>query len=152
MADTSVRKKREISDDQKEALSVGRDQSRIVRRYLEAISESKPRPGRKRTEESIRSQLASIDARLADANPLNRLHFIQLKMDLELELSQLQTKMDLAPLERAFIEVAAEYSSRKGVSKHAWREVGVPAEVLKRAGISDSSSGYRKAGHSEDID
>ena len=73
-------------------------------------------------------------------------------MDLELELSQLQTKMDLAPLERAFIEVAAEYSSRKGVSKHAWREVGVPAEVLKRAGISDSSSGYRKAGHSEDID
>ena len=140
MAKTGTRKKREISDDQKEALSMGREQSRIVRRYLEAISESRPRPGRKRTEESIRTQLALIDEKLSEANPLNRLHLVQQKMDLENELSQMQTKLDLGPLEEAFLEVAAEYGARKGISRQAWREVGVPLETLKRAGITDSTS------------
>ena len=31
--------------------------------------------------------------------------------------------------------VAAAFSTRKGISKKAWREVGVPAAVLKRAGV-----------------
>ena len=37
--------------------------------------------------------------------------------------------------ERAFVEAAAPYGERKGISYKAWREVGVPAAVLKRAGI-----------------
>ena len=61
-------------------------------------------------------------------------------MDLENELSQMQTKLDLGPLEEAFLEVAAEYGARKGISRQAWREVGVPLETLKRAGITDSIS------------
>ena len=38
-------------------------------------------------------------------------------------------------LEEAFVGAASEYSDRKGISYSAWRELGVPAAVLKRAGV-----------------
>ena len=43
---------------------------------------------------------------------------------------------DISELEDAFVEVAVSYSGRKGITYSAWREVGVPAATLKRAGIS----------------
>ncbi len=33
---------------------------------------------------------------------------------------------------------AKSYGERKGISYEAWRQLGVPAEVLKRAGITKS--------------
>ena len=42
----------------------------------------------------------------------------------------------MASVEDAFVEVAASYSTRQGISYTSWREVGVPAATLKRAGIS----------------
>jgi hypothetical protein len=49
------------------------------------------------------------------------------------------TGVDMAALEQAFAEVAASYSDRQGISYASWREVGVPAAVLKRAGIARSA-------------
>ena len=57
-------------------------------------------------------------------------------MDLEQEVGQLSEGVDLAALEAEFVAVASTYSSRKGISYTAWRELGVPADVLKRAGVS----------------
>jgi hypothetical protein len=34
------------------------------------------------------------------------------------------------------VKSAAPYSERKGITYSAWREVGVPANVLEKAGIS----------------
>ena len=34
--------------------------------------------------------------------------------------------VDLGAIEEAFVEVAASYSARQGISYAAWREVGVP--------------------------
>jgi hypothetical protein len=48
----------------------------------------------------------------------------------------LDTKVDLSALEAAFVKTAGAYSDRKGISYAAWRELGVPADVLKRANIS----------------
>ena len=42
----------------------------------------------------------------------------------------------LQQLEAAFVKAAAAYAKRKSISYAAWREVGVPADVLKRAGIT----------------
>ena len=44
--------------------------------------------------------------------------------------------MDLDELEAGFVEHARSYSERKGISYSAWRETGVPAAALKKAGIS----------------
>ena len=49
------------------------------------------------------------------------------------------TKVDLSALEADFVKTAAKYAERKGISYAAWRELGVPADVLKKAGISRGS-------------
>jgi hypothetical protein len=128
-----------MSDEHKAALAEGRNQGRSVRRYLEALDTHKPKRGRKRTSDSMQKRLARIDVELADADPLKRLQLIQERLDLSAELARADTKVDLTELEQEFVSAAAAYSARKGISYAAWRELGVEAAVLKRAGISRSS-------------
>ena len=58
------RKKTPMSAEHKAALAKGREEGRVVRQYLEALESTKPRRGRKRTPESIRKRLATIDNQL----------------------------------------------------------------------------------------
>lgn len=125
-----------MSDAHKEALAVGRNQGRAVRNYLEALAAHKPKRGRKRTPENVEKRIAAIDAELANGvDPLKRVHLVQERIDLTAELGQLRETVDLAPIEDAFVEVALPYSEAKGLSFAAWREAGVPADVLRRAGL-----------------
>jgi hypothetical protein len=128
-----------MSDEHKAALAEGRNQGRAVRRYLEALEAHKPKRGRKRTTESMQKRLARIDAELPDADPLKRLQLVQERLDLTAELDAAGEKVDLTGLEQDFVDAAADYSARKGISYAAWRELGVEAGVLKRANISRSS-------------
>ena len=57
-------------------------------------------------------------------------------MDLTAELERLNEKVDLTELENGFVDAAKGYSQSKGLTYTAWRSVGVPAELLQRAGIS----------------
>jgi uncharacterized protein YhaN len=123
----------------KRALAEGRQIGRAVRNYLEALDENRPRRGRKRTPESIKRQLDGVGKKLAGAAPLQRLQLLQQRMDLEAERARLRQQRDMAALEREFTKVGLEYATRKGISYAAWRAMGVPAEVLKRAGITRSS-------------
>jgi hypothetical protein len=120
----------------KAALAQGRAEGRAVKDYLEALDRNRPRRGRKRTPESIKKRLAAIDAQIADASPLLRLQLVQEQMDLRDELDTLNAKVDLSALESAFVKTAAKYSERKGISYAAWRQLGVSAETLKKAGIT----------------
>lgn len=128
-----------MSDEHKAALAEGRNQGRAVRRYLEALEAHKPKRGRKRTPESIKKRLDKIDDELAGADPLKRLQLLQERIDLAAEMENAGTKVDLTELEQGFVEAAAAYSARKGISYAAWRELGVEAAVLKRAGITRAS-------------
>jgi hypothetical protein len=132
----SPRKSAPMTADHKAALAIGRSQGLAVRRYLQALEENKPRRGRRPSVEATEKALAEIDQKLASADPLRRLHLIQERKDLQARLSNAGQSVDLSALEDAFVKGAAEYGSRKGISYESWREVGVPAEVLRRAGIS----------------
>lgn len=125
-----------MTEEHKAALAEGRRQGKAVRDYLEALEQHKPKRGRKRTPESIRKQLDKIDETVDDADPVKKLQLIQDRMDLENELERLENKPDLSGLEDGFVDAAKPYSERKGISYAAWRELGVEAAVLKRAGIS----------------
>ena len=124
-----------MSDEHKAALAEGRNQGRAVRRYLEALDAHKPKRGRKRTPESMKKRLDRIDAELVSADPLKRLQLIQERLDLKEELDAAGRTVDLSGLEQGFVDAAAAYSKRKGISYAAWRELGVEPAVLKRAGI-----------------
>jgi hypothetical protein len=131
-------RKSPISDEHKAALAQGRAEGRAVREYLEALRSMKPKRGRSRTPDSIKKRLQAIDDQIADADPLTELKLIQERRDLSDELASLQAKTDLGALEAAFVKVAKGYSTRQGISYASWREVGVEASVLKKAGISRS--------------
>ena len=125
-----------MTDEHKAALAEGRAQGRAVRAYLEALEAHKPKRGRKRTPESMRARLETIDTTIDDADPMSRLQMVQERMDLVAALEAAEETVDLTELEDGFVAAAKAYGSRKGISYAAWREVGVPAAVLKRAGIS----------------
>ena len=129
-----------MSESHKQALAVGRDEGRAVRRYLQALEAHRPKRGRRRTPESIRSRIAKIDASLVSADPLARVHLVQERMDLHAELLVTDESVDISELEEAFVQAAASYSERKGLSYAAWREIGIDAVVLKRAGITRTRS------------
>jgi hypothetical protein len=128
-----------LSEEHKTALAEGREQGRIVRRYLEALEANKPRRGRKRSPESIRNRLSAIETELPSADPLKRLHLIQERLDLQAALEATDVVEDIAQLEDAFVTVAASYGERKGITYTAWRELGISSSVLTRAGISRSA-------------
>ena len=130
---------RTMTPQHKAALAEGRTEGRAVKSYLEALELNRPRRGRKRTPDSIKKRLAAIDTQIDEGSALQRLQLVQERMDLQQELEQLGTKTDLSALEAAFVKTAGKYAQRKGISYAAWRELGVSAEVLKKAGISRAS-------------
>jgi hypothetical protein len=132
-----------MSPAHKEALARGRQEGRVVRRYLEALDERKPRRGPRRTPESVRARLAVVSGRLPTADSLTRLHLLQERDDLEAELERLGPDPELPALEAAFVAVARDYGNRKGIGFNAWRAAAVPAAVLTRAGISRAPGGKR---------
>ena len=127
-----------MSDEHKQALAQGRMESKIVRDYLEALRSAKPKRGRKRSPESIQKRLAKIETELASADPLSELLLLQERRDLQDEAESLGSGDDLASAEEAFVKVAKTYSERRHISYATWREVGVEAAVLKRAGVPRS--------------
>ncbi|HVM09444.1 MAG TPA: hypothetical protein VM345_13335 [Acidimicrobiales bacterium] len=139
MPPTKKRNKAPMSSEHKEALALGREQGRAVRRYLEALELHKPKRGRKRTPDSIKKQLADIEQKLPTADPLTRVLLIQQRMDLHQELETKGATVDLGALEAEFVKAAKDYGQRKGITYAAWREAGVPPQILRKAGIGRAS-------------
>jgi len=128
-----------MSPEHKAALAQGRREGRAVKQYLEGLGNR--RPGRPVTPERLREKVAALEARIAaESDPLKALEMRQERIDAQAALSRAEAAEDFASLEGAFIEHALSYSERKGISYSAWREAGVPAEVLRRAGISRARS------------
>ena len=128
-----------MTPEHKEALAQGRRESRAIKAYLKAL-ESK-RPGRPVTPESLKNRIEALDQKIAAADdPLKKVDLLQQKLDLEERLAELSSTQDLEALEQGFIQYAKSYSERKGITWKAWREAGVPAAVLKKAGVPRTRS------------
>lgn len=126
-----------MSEEHKAALAEGRQQARAIKAYLKAIASRKP--GRPMTKDGLQSRLARISQKLGETdNPLDEIDLIQSRLDIERALAELEDADDMADLEAGFVEHAASYSERKGISYTAWRQYGVPARVLRTAGIKET--------------
>ena len=135
-----ARKRTGMTRAHKQALARGRDDSRAVSRYLEALEADKPRPGRQRTTQTMQTQLRQAETRLRQARGLDRLLLMQQRSDLRAALARRNGKVDLAAAEREFVKAARGYSERKGIAYATWREAGVPPSVLSKAGITRTST------------
>ncbi len=124
-----------MSEEHKTALAKGRRESRAIKAYLEALDTPRRR-GRPVTAETLESRIASLDEKIrSEEDPLRRVQVIQARLDTEQALTSVTAAADISQLEAGFVTHAASYSERKSISYAAWREVGVPASVLKAAGV-----------------
>jgi hypothetical protein len=112
------------------------DRARVVRRYLSALDAARVGRSTAKTAESLHFRMHEIDTQLLSADPVQRLHLTQERIDLHAEYLRLTTgTSDISELEKAFVRVARGYGDRHGISYSAWRQIGVDTDVLTAAGI-----------------
>ena len=88
------------------------------------------------TKASLQKKLSTIDLKMkSETNPLKRLDLMQTRADTEKALGSVESTVDPEELVAGFVAHAKSYSQRKGISYSTWRQFGVPAEVLRKAGI-----------------
>jgi len=135
MAKKKATSSRKMTEEHKAALAKGREQGRVVREYLAALNEEK-KPGRKLDPETLQQRIDETQQQVdVETDPAKRVELIQKRLDYEEKLANTGEQVDLEALQKDFVKEAKEYSERKGITYSAWREAGVPAAVLKEAGI-----------------
>jgi glutathione S-transferase len=109
-------------------------ESNAVAAYLTALRAPKV-PARSRA--NLERRRAQIEQWLSEeSSPIREVELIQQRLDIDAQLAQIDQAGRLPELEAAFVKVAASWAKRSGISAAALREVGVPASVLRRAGLS----------------
>jgi hypothetical protein len=136
---TKKRGAAKMSSAHKSALAEGREASRHVRAYLDALETQRPKRGRKLDPESVKKRIALIDENLKSAGGFERLNLLADKEALQGKLAGADVKVDLSDLRKNFIKNAKAYGERKNISYSTWRSAGVSAEDLKAAGVSRST-------------
>jgi hypothetical protein len=112
---------------------VRRAETQAVAAYLTALKAPKV-PARSRA--ALEKRRAQIEQWIADeTSPIREVELIQQRLDIDAQLAQADQAQRLRELEKAFVNVAASWGKRTGVSAAALREVGVPTRVLTKAGL-----------------
>lgn len=129
---------RKMTEEHRAAIAAGRAEAGAVSDYLDALESNRPKPGRRVSPEKLQERRDGIDAQLAagDIRPIKRLELMQDRRDIDKQLAAVAEEPDMSSVEAAFIEHAAAYGKRKGIQYATWREAGVAAELLRRAGIT----------------
>jgi hypothetical protein len=128
---------RTLSASHKRALAEGRTMSATVDRYLAAVNTPKRR-GRKVSQAALVERLGAAQERAKSATGVERVLAAQEVRDISSRISAMQSTggTDLKALENAFVRVAKTFGEKRGIGYGAWRDAGVPAVVLKRAGVA----------------
>jgi hypothetical protein len=126
---------RSMTSAHKQALSEGRALSATVDRYLAAVN-TPQRRGRKVSKATLEQRLADARVQSKTAVGVDRVLAAQAVRDLQGKLAQVDSGVDIKSLEASFVKIAKKFSENRGIGYGAWRDAGVPAQVLKRAGIT----------------
>jgi hypothetical protein len=128
---------RTLSASHKRALAEGRTLSATVDRYLAAVNTPKRR-GRKVSQATSTQRLSDAQTRLNSATGVEKVLAAQEVRDLKARLTQMNAGAgaDVKQLEAAFVKIAKTFGENRGIGYGAWRDAGVSAVVLKRAGVA----------------
>jgi hypothetical protein len=111
------------------ALAQGRAEGTVVRSYLLALQTETPKKGRApRSADDIAKQINDT------TDPVERLK-LRASLREAVTRESHSSGVDLDTLEKRFLEVVESYSTKHGLTYADWRAEGVPAAVLKVAGI-----------------
>lgn len=125
-----------LSPSHKKALAEGRTMSATVDRYLHVVNTPKRR-GRKISQAALLQRLVTAQDTAKHGSGVEKLLAAQEARDLTARLENL-TKNNgsgAKEAEQAFIRIAKTFGENRGIGYGAWRDAGVPAVVLKKAGV-----------------
>ena len=131
------RAQRTMTASHKKALAEGRSMSLTVDRYLAVVNTPKRR-GRKVSKATLEQRLADARERSKTATGIDKVLAAQDIRDLESKIAQHESAnaTDLKSLEAAFVKIAKKFGENRGIGYAAWRDAGVSAQVLRRAGVA----------------
>lgn len=122
-----------LSQDHLDSLAKGRRASPAIRSYLAAVTNKRPRGRKPRPADQV---IPEIEKQIADETDPLTLVKLHSQLRKEQERASIEAyEVDGQALEDGFVEYAAWYSTQHGITYADWRMVGVPAAVLKRAGV-----------------
>ena len=138
---------RTMTAQHKAALAEGRSEGRAVKSYLEALA-AEPAQAGPHAAPRIPSRSASPPSTAQLRRRRRPLQQLQLRRrsawTSQRELDDDRRQGRPLGARADFVKTAAKYAQRKGISYAAWRELGVPADVLKKAGISRAAELERR--------
>jgi len=128
---------RTLSAAHKRALAEGRTMSATVDRYLSAVNTTKQR-GRKVSKATLTQRLAAARERAKSTTGVEKVLAAQEVRDLQNKLASMNAASgtDVKSLEAEFVRIAKKFGENRGIGYGAWRDAGVPAVVLKKAGVA----------------
>ncbi|MFM7225080.1 MAG: hypothetical protein ACKO1Y_06565 [Actinomycetota bacterium] len=129
---------RKMTAAHKKALADGRAMSATVDRYLTSINTPKRR-GRKVSTATLETRLRAAQSRSRSATGVEKVVAAQEVRDLRAKLTEAKgtgNGADLKAVEAAFVKVARKFGEARGITYGAWRDAGVSAAVLKKAGVA----------------
>jgi hypothetical protein len=128
---------RKLSAAHKRALAEGRTMSATVDRYLSAVNTPKRR-GRKVSKAALEQRLAEARTKAKSATGVEKVLAAQDVRDLQMRIANMNVASggDIKSLEAAFVKIAKRFGENRGIGYGAWRDAGVPAVVLKKAGVA----------------
>lgn len=103
-------------------------ETQTVTAYLKALTE-----GTLISKDDAFKKMEEAQQRLEQAR--DEKDYLQV-LELTQKRAEIAESLEHADLEAEFVKVAASFGERKGIRYTTWREVGVPAKVLREAGIS----------------
>lgn len=112
----------------------------VVKRYLQSVRDSEG--ARRLNPDVLQKRLARVEAHLAasPSNPTVELALLERRRKLQRDIATTSAADTSAELTNDFIAVAERFGRRHGIVWAVWRQVGVPAGVLRSAGISRAST------------
>jgi hypothetical protein len=115
---------------------VRRAETKAVAAYLTALKGPRPSGSSKAKREGLMRRRAQVEHWISEErSPIREVELIQQRLDIDAQLARIDQAARLPELEEAFVNVAASWAKRSGITAAALREAGVPASVLKRAGL-----------------
>jgi hypothetical protein len=117
-----------------------RREALAVRRYLERLERAEVLDPERA---AMAYRLASLRRLIADCrDEAERASLIEERQSVEEAMWAARDRVVARDrsLEAGFVEVALGYSQRKGISTEAWRLIGVPDDVLRRAGLLEETN------------
>ena len=113
-----------------------KSESQRISHYLRALETRKNGRRPKKNPDVLERRIVSLQKYLKEATGLRRLQAVQRIRDMRRQEAELADAGNFGKYEADFVASAAAYSEKQGIEYGSWREVGVSAAVLKKAGIA----------------